>query len=117
MATNKSILYDFTRLVDVNQLPDSISTTIWMCSDLPRPPTRKTDQVKKHSSMTWTAQIHWDRLPRFVNNEDKEFHELEFQTEMVCSGGATETSVLHKGNRVAKSNLTVKYHDEAKMGA
>lgn len=112
--TNKKVLHDFRRLVDINDVPDTISTNLWMCFEK-TPPTRRDDTVFKHSSMKWTAKVHWDKLPRYVNNEDQEFHELDFQAEVVCSGGATEMSVVHKGRRVAKNNVEVVYHDKANI--
>lgn len=116
VMANKKIRHDFNKLIEVDQVPDDVSTSLWMCFSSP-PPTRRDESVTKHSEMTWTAKVHWDRLPRSVNNQNEEFHELEFQTEMGCPGGATELSVLHKGARVAKSNIKVEYRDRANIGA
>ncbi|KAJ4418730.1 hypothetical protein N0V82_005403 [Gnomoniopsis sp. IMI 355080] len=114
LATDKKFRHDFYRLVDVDEIPDSLSTTLWMCRTSP-PPSRKEKSVVKYSEMKWTANIHWSKLPKRYNTVNDEFYEVEFQAVMQCSSGVTDLAVLHKGRKQATKNVQVEFFDRADL--
>lgn len=93
-AANSKLVHNFKRLVDVTEIPGTISTTIWSCDTSP-PPSRKDGSVERFSELTWTVAIKWELLPRFINNRDEEFYELRYQAELKRSGGSTDIGLLY----------------------
>lgn len=112
MATDQKFRYNFYRLIDVNHIPESLSTTILMCKESP-PPSRKDNSVVTYSEMNWTTKIQWDKLPQRQNQNGKMFYELEFQTVMQRSSGFTDISVLRNGRKQAAKNVEVEFFDKA----
>lgn len=117
METNKKTTYNFYRLFAVDQpLPKTIGIDIWM-SRADQPPTRKDESVIKHCSLEWQAKFQWTNLHIVLNSRDEKFYELEFRVDMGSSGDVTDVNVVHKGNRVARSNVRVEFHDRGILGA
>lgn len=110
--TDKKYRHNFYRLIGVDDIPDALSSVVWMCKASP-PPSRKDDSVTKHSELKWAAKIDWSKLPQRHFRDDEEFYELEFQAEMKCSSGVTDLAILHKGRRQATRNVQVEYFDKA----
>ncbi|KAJ4396182.1 hypothetical protein N0V93_000401 [Gnomoniopsis smithogilvyi] len=114
LATDKKFRYDFYRLIDLDNIPDSQSTTIWMCKTSP-PPSRMDESVVKYSEMKWTSNIYWNRLPQFHNREGKPFYELNFQAVMQRSSGFTDLAIMRNGKRQATKNVQVEFFDKADL--
>lgn len=114
MATGKKFRHNFYRLIDVDEIPESLSTTLWMCRTSP-PPSRKDHSVVKYSEVNWTANIKWGTLPKRFNTQNDEFYELEFQAVMQCSSGVTDLAIMHKGKRQATKNVQVEFFDKADL--
>lgn len=110
--TDQKFRQKFYRLIDVDRIPESLSTTIFMCRKSP-PPSRKDDSVVAYSEMTWTTRIQWDKLPQIQNRDGKMFYELEFHTVMQRSSGFTDIAVMRNGKKQAAKNVEVEFFDKA----
>lgn len=105
---DRKFRHNFYKLLD--EQPQALYTTIWSSKASP-PPSRKDASVTKHCDVKWNLKVDRAKLPVFINNEGQSFSQLDFATEMKCSGGSTEFVVLHNGRRQAAKNVKVEFHD------
>ncbi|KAF3767181.1 hypothetical protein M406DRAFT_39804 [Cryphonectria parasitica EP155] len=87
--------------------------TMQMKCEASPPPSRMDETVIMHSEVKWTAKIDMGRLPVFINNRGEEFYQLDYATEMRCSGGSTEFAIFHNGKRQGAKNVSVDFYDHA----
>lgn len=102
--------FKFTKFL--SEPPKKIETDIYKSlSD--NPPKRQDDSVIKEYKLTWKAQVDWEALDVFVNDQGKTFRKLEYTVEMKCSAGTTVFYIYHGGYKQASKNVVLEFYETA----